>query len=107
MKQTSIDAHDSIKNAKAYYHAKVIEGLEILKVGGTFAEIADAVGLKHDKIWKRISELTKIKVVFDTGLTRPLPSGRKGTVWQLVSRNFANTVIKNATQTEFKQQELF
>lgn len=85
-KQTSIDAHDSIKPAKAYYHQKVVEGLQKLKVGGTFSEIAHAVGLTDDKIWRRMSECAANGIVYDTGITRPLPSGRKGTVWQLTKQ---------------------
>lgn len=108
VKSTSRAAHESIMPAKAYYHKKVIEGLEKLKVGGTFAEIADAVDVKHDKIWKRISEVAKLEIVFDTGITRKLPSGRQGTVWQLTSRkhSYANEVINSATNNP-KQTELF
>lgn len=98
MKNTSKAAHDSIKPAKAYYHAKVIEGLQKLKVGGTFFEISQAVGLGPDKIWKRISELVKDEKIFDTGITRRLPSGRQGTVWQIVgmTTNGEMPVIESA-----------
>lgn len=82
-KKTSIDAHNSIKSAKGYYHQKVIDGLEKLKAGGTSAEIASIMGMTYDKVWRRMSELQGSGIVFDTGITRPLPSGRKGIVWQL------------------------
>lgn len=84
VKSTSRAAHDSIRMAKPYYWEKIIDGLEKLKVGGTFAEIGDMCRIPHDKIWKRLSELEKDGKIYNTGLTRKLPSGRVGTVWQIV-----------------------
>lgn len=106
---TSKAAHESIKPAKAYYHAKVVEGLEQLKGGGTFSQIADAVCLAPDKIWKRCSELKAAGIIFDTGITRPLPSGRQGTVWQLVKIKdaYADNVIREANTPASIQRELF
>ena len=104
---TSKAAHESIKPAKAYYHAKVAEGLEKLRTGGTFAQIAEAVGLTPDKIWKRISECQKAGMVFDTGITRTLPSGRQGTVWQLVGMKPQAPVISISQTNSPIQKELF
>ncbi len=101
IKATSKAAHDSIKSAKGYYHQKVLEGLTKLRVGGTFAEIALAVGLAPDKIWKRMSELQKEQKIYDTGITRALPSGRKGTVWQIYGLNYADPENPK-TDTEVK-----
>jgi len=91
-KKTSIDAHNSIKPAKAYYHAKVLEGLNKLRVGGTFFEISQSAGIKPEQAWKRISELVKDGKIFDTGITRRLPSGRNGTVWQITGMNSTGEV---------------
>lgn len=79
-RQTSKDAHDSIKDSKEAIHKKIIEALRKIKVGGTFHEIAVAAKLTDAQTWKRISE---IENVYDSGIKRKLPSGRNGIVWQL------------------------
>lgn len=103
---TSKAAHESIKPAKSFYHEKIVEGLMKLKCGGTFAEIGDSVGIGHDKIWKRLSELSQAGTIFNTGVTRPLPSGRSGSVWQLTSIKTADKIISDATNNS-QQQKLF
>lgn len=109
MKRTSIDAHNSIIPAKSHYHKIVVDGLRKLKVGGTFAEVADSMGVGHDKIWRRMSELQKIGVIYDTGITRKLPSNRQGTVWQLmeIKHSFADKVIEDVKNGGARQSELF
>lgn len=81
---TSLAAHDSVKDAKPYYHAKIIEGLKRLKVGGTYEEIAAASGIKPEQSWRRLSELIKMGIVFNAGYTRKTSSGRAAEVRQLV-----------------------
>ncbi len=78
---TSKDAHDSIKGQKAIMYERILQGLEKLKVGGTFEQIAEAAGLKDKQVWKRLSEMSD--KIYNTGITRKLSSGRKGLVWQL------------------------
>lgn len=80
-RSTSKAAHDSVKEHKSELHRKILEGLEKLKVGGTFEEIAKAAGLKPEQTWKRLSELGD--KIYTVGITRTLSSGRKGLVWQL------------------------
>lgn len=82
---TSVLAHNSIKESKAAMHAKIVEGLEKLKVGGTFDEIAVAAGMKPQQVWKRNSEMVKLGLMFNVGITRPGVSGRSCSVWQLTS----------------------
>ena len=79
-RQTSKDAHDSIKESKEAIHKKIVEALRKIKVGGTFHEIAVTAKLTDAQTWKRISEIENI---YDSGLRRKLPSGRNGIVWQL------------------------
>jgi hypothetical protein len=108
VKKTSRDAHNSIKEAKSFYHQKIISGLELLKVGGNYEEISRAAGIKPDQAWKRISELVAAGRVFDTGITRKLSSNRKGTVWQLKDLPVSEEVpvISSPTKTKKAQQHL-
>jgi hypothetical protein len=78
---TSKEAHESVKEHKSELYAKIILGLEKLKVGGTFEQIATASGLKDKQVWKRLSEMGYR--IYNVGITRKLSSGRKGLVWQL------------------------
>ena len=104
---TSKAAHESIKPAKSYYHEKIVEGLMKLKVGGTFSEISVAAEIKPEQCWKRLSECAAAGTIFDTGVTRKLPSGRQGTVWQLTSIKTADKIIESANNGGFTQTELF
>lgn len=83
---TSKMAHDSIKPFKEAIWLQIEQGLEKLAVGGTFHEISRETGLKEDQVWKRLSEMEEQHRVYKTGLTRTNPSGRKSTVWQLISK---------------------
>ena len=84
-KQTSIDAHNSVKPHKQIMWSKIEEGMMILKVGGTFEMIAQASGLEPAQTWKRLSEMQRNGIIFDVGITKPTSSGRKATVWQLIA----------------------
>jgi hypothetical protein len=89
---TSILAHNSIKESKSAMYAKIVEGLEKLRVGGTFDEVAAVTGLKPQQVWKRYSEMQGLGLIFNVGITRPGVSGRACTVWQL-------TLLKPKPQT--------
>lgn len=80
---TSIIAHDSIKPLKAAIQAKIIKALEELRIGATFYEISSKSGLQAAQVWRRLSELETMGLIFNTDITRPGLSGRSCTVWQL------------------------
>ena len=81
---TSKAAHESVKEHKSIMYAKIKVGLENLRVGGTFEEIAKVSGLKPDQTWKRLPEMVTAGTVFNTGITRKTSSGRQAMVRQLV-----------------------
>lgn len=81
---TSKEAHESVKEHKEAFYQKIIEGLKKLKVGGTSYEIAQASGIEYAQAHKRLPELVTAGKVFNTGITRPTPYGRKAMVRQLV-----------------------
>lgn len=80
---TSKDAHESVKEHKQVFYDKILDALERLKVGGTSHEIAIAAGIEYCQCHKRLPELVEMKLVFNTGITRVNPSGRKSMVRQL------------------------
>lgn len=111
--QTSFDAHDSIKDSKSYYYKKIIEGLTKLQVGGHFEEIAEASGVKPSQVWKRLSEMIDMGILFNTGVTRKTSSGRQAMVRQLtnisprqIPTQTPDTIIHNATKPAYKQLDL-
>jgi hypothetical protein len=81
---TSKAAHDSVKEHKQVFYDKILNALERLKVGGTSHEIAIAAGIEYCQCHKRLPELVEQGKVFNTGITRVNPSGRKSMVRQLV-----------------------
>lgn len=81
--ETSRLAHDSVKEHKQAMYLKIIEGLEKLKVGGNFEEIAKASNLEPAQVWKRLSEMVDLGICFNVGISRPTSSGRKAMVRQL------------------------
>jgi len=82
---TSILAHESVKESKAEMYRRITEGLNKLITGGTFDEIAIASGLKPQQVWKRLSEMQGLGLIFNVGTTRPGNSGRSCSVWQLTT----------------------
>lgn len=87
-RSTSKEAHESVKEHKSAMYEKIKFGLEKLKVGGHFEEIAKASGLKPEQCWKRLSEMTELGMVYNVGVTRKTSSGRKAMVRQLVGLKY-------------------
>ncbi len=80
---TSILAHNSVKDAKSAMYVKIEEGLNKLRVGGNFEEIAKASNLEPAQVWKRLSEMVELGICFNTGITHKTSSGRSAMVRQL------------------------
>ncbi len=81
--QTSRDAHESIKEHKADTYDIIVKALEEIKIGATSEQISIHTGIKHERIWKRMSELVDSNVLFNTGIKRKTTSGRGSMVRQL------------------------
>ncbi len=110
-RQTSKDAHESIKAFKSGYYKKILDGLEKIKVGGNYEEIAKAAGIKDSQCWKRLSELERGGLIYNVGITRKLSSGRDGIVWQKTGvafdENAKPDLTKPKPQKEVAQNPLF
>lgn len=81
---TSKAAYDSIKEHRTEMHDKIVEGLKKLRVGGHFEAIAEASGITPAQCHKRLDEMVKAGIVFNTGVCRKTSSGRNAQVRQLV-----------------------
>ena len=92
-RQTSTEAHESIKDHKARMYELITEGLKKLRVGGTFEQIAEASGLEPSQVWKRLPEMIRDGKVYNVGNTRATSSGRQAMVRQL-------TVFKKTGQLQ-------
>lgn len=51
----------------------------------TSAEIATALKVPHDKIWKRVSEMAAKELIFRPGNKRLMPGGKLGYTWKLTN----------------------
>lgn len=89
MRKTSIQAYHSITldNKKTMW-AKIIKALRKMPKGGNFEQIAKAARLEPSKVWKRLPELVKAKIVVNTKDTRPTSSGRQAMV-RVLSKKYA------------------
>lgn len=83
MKQTSREAHESIKGNIPNLHKKIVTALKSIKKG-TFRQIAKQAGLQDMQVWKRLSELRNDNKVRESGTTRCPVSGRNVTVWEVI-----------------------
>lgn len=80
---TSIEAYHSLDvNQLNKTYKTIIETLS--KIGeGTFEDIAATAKEDKAKIWKRLSELERMQVVYRPGEKKVLKSGRNGYVWMI------------------------
>ena len=101
---TSKEGEAHIKPFKPNHKAKILEGLERLRIGGTQEEIAAVCGLRPDQVWKRMIYLQNDNDVFDTKITRKLKSGLQGIVWQKVG--LKPTVVTSNPKTMAEQKNI-
>lgn len=51
----------------------------------TTAEMATALKVPHDKIWKRVSEMVRLELIYRPGTQRLMPGGKLGYTWKLTT----------------------
>jgi len=85
MPETSIDAYRSLDPRElneTYRH--ILHALD--EIGeGTFEDIAAFLKLNPSRIWKRMSELAKMELIYRPGNKKVLKSGRSGFTWMKTS----------------------
>lgn len=81
---TSVEAYRSLQAGElSETYGKIVFALRNIK-SGTTEQIAASLKIKHEKIWKRVSELHIMGIIFRPGHKLPTSSGRMAYVWQLV-----------------------
>ena len=85
--ETSLSAYHSLKPEQmAEIYQKILWGLSQIKEG-TFEDLSVCLRLPKEKIWKRLNELEKAKLIYRPGTKKVLTSGRLGFTWKLVEKD--------------------
>lgn len=63
---------------------------------GTFEDIAKKMKVDKSVVWKRLSELEKINILYRPGTKKTLKSGRLGFVWMIFSLDGIYSIIEEA-----------
>lgn len=83
--ETSVEAYRSIRPEDlAEIHQNILWALSQIKEG-TFEEIAYALRIPKERVWKRLSELQKLGLIYRPGNKKALSSGRLGYTWRTVT----------------------
>jgi hypothetical protein len=88
---TSVEAWRSIDPAQlAQIYTGILYALGVM-YKATFEEIAAHMKVNKDRVWKRMSELERMKLVYRPGSKKLLKSGRQGYEWSLTSHMIVTT----------------
>jgi predicted transcriptional regulator len=83
---TSVEAWRSIDPSQlARIYCGILYALGIMHKA-TFEEIAAHMKVDKSRVWKRMSELERMKLVYRPGSKKMLKSGRQGYEWALTSQ---------------------
>lgn len=89
--ETSLEAYRSLTIDQLNdTYKEIIKALQAIGEG-TFEDIAAHLKCDKSKIWKRMSELERMEVVYKPGNKRVLKSGRSGFTYMLTSQNTQRT----------------
>lgn len=81
--ETSLEAFKALKPEQLRQTYKDII-FALAQIGeGTTADIAKALNVKHEKIWKRPKEMADLGLIYRPGNKRPMPGGKMGFTWKL------------------------
>lgn len=84
--ETSRAAHDSLTADRLRDdYKKIMSALSVLGEA-TSEKIASKMKCKPDRVWKRISEMRRMEVLFRTGNRAELKSGCKGFTYSLTEK---------------------
>lgn len=100
MKQTSISAYREITDSgRKKTHSERIYAAMLKHGAGTYEQIATYANMQDRQVWKRLSELERDGMIFDSGRTATLSSGKEGTIWVV---NATAVQIAQPTETPAK-----
>jgi predicted transcriptional regulator len=103
--QTSLDAYHSL-NAKELNetYKQILSALSVLGEAD-FETIAAYLKCNPSKIWKRMSELHKMELIYRPGNKRMLKSGRNGFTWMLCNPYKTEQPIHNCNPEKSTDKE--
>lgn len=91
--ETSIEAYNSLDPVQIrdiYIQIKWALG----QIGsGHFEDIAAALKLPKDRIWRRLKEMEDLGMIYRPGTKKVLSTGRNAMVWTLVNPDGNNEVV--------------
>jgi len=94
---TSIDAYKALEPEKLRQTYKDILFALSQIDEGTTEQIADALRVPHAKIWKRVSEMARMELIYRPGTKRLMSSGSMGYTWKLTQPGQSSeTVVEKA-----------
>jgi predicted transcriptional regulator len=90
--ETSLEAHKSLDPVKLRdIYEKILWGMG--QIGEcTFEELSVAIKIPKEKIWKRLSEMARLNLIYRPGNKRTLASGCLGYTWKLVEKDKEPTI---------------
>lgn len=89
--ETSLEAYRSLDVSQLNeIYRWIIQSLTGLGEA-TFEEIASDLRIDKSRVWKRMSELERMELVYRPGNKRLLKSGRNGYTWRLTSNSLPKT----------------
>lgn len=112
--ETSLEAYRSLDadNIRQTY-SRILWALT--QIGeGTYEDIAHALRLDGSKVWKRLSEMQRMDMIYRTENKKTLSSGRKGYTWKVTLKNtptvqeYSRNISKISEEVkQYKPQTLF
>lgn len=125
MPETSKEAYNSLDpdDIREMYR-KIMVALSALG-SGTMEDISSYLKEPRERVWKRLSEMQRMDLIFRPGTKKLLKSGRNGFCWALTGTNLPKThaaekalagksvadysreISSISNKTNFHQQELF
>jgi len=85
---TSKAAYESLRAEEIRtLYAGIIAALKVIGKGN-FEDISSQMGVKPERVWKRLSELKDLELIYRTGEKKMLSSRRFGYVWALTGDTF-------------------
>lgn len=102
--ETSREAYNSLEPEKIQQiYVDIMKALSIIGEG-TFEDISAYLKIDKSRVWKRLSEMQKNGMIFNTGRKRLLKSNRNGFTWMLTTNNTPKT---DKEENVFRKQTTF
>lgn len=99
IQETSLEAYKSLDASQIReIYSKILWALD--QIGeGTFEDLAVALRIPKERIWKRLSEMARLEMIYRPGTKKMLSSGRNGYTWKRIS---GTTPPEKVTESSLK-----